>query len=100
MHSAKKSRRVDGVATREQLMITAERLFARRGYAGVSLAEIGAAAGQSNKLVVPYSFGSKDGLTDAIFERRIEWLDDRRNQRSEARRVRTVCGRTGISRRE
>src|SRR3546814_4089788 len=80
MHSAKKSRRVDGVATREQLMITAERLFARRGYAGVSLAEIGAAAGQSNKMVVPYYFGSKDGLIDAIFERRIEWLEERRKQ--------------------
>src|SRR3546814_19767631 len=61
-------------------MITAERLFARRGYAGVSLAEIGAAAGQSNKMVVPYYFGSKEGLIDAIFEQRIEWLEERRKQ--------------------
>src|SRR3546814_8010770 len=31
-------------------------------------------------MVVPYYFGSKDGLIDAIFERRIEWLEERRKQ--------------------
>jgi AcrR family transcriptional regulator len=34
--------------TRERLLVTAERLFAERGVAGVSLREIGAAAGQRN----------------------------------------------------
>ena len=32
-------------ATRTRLLVTAERLFAERGIAGVSLREIGAAAG-------------------------------------------------------
>src|SRR3546814_4176424 len=31
-------------------------------------------------MVVPYYCGSKDGLIDAIFERRIEWLEERRKQ--------------------
>ena len=48
-----------GEATRELLMVTAERLFAMNGVEGVSLREIQAAAGQSNSSVITYHFGSR-----------------------------------------
>jgi AcrR family transcriptional regulator len=57
-----------GMATRERIIITAERLFAERGILGPSLEEIGAAAGQRNKTVIQYHFGDRDGLVHAIVD--------------------------------
>ena len=57
-------------ATRLQLLATAERLFAERGIAGVSLREIGAAAGQRNNSATQYHFESKHGLVLALCEHR------------------------------
>ena len=59
-----------GIPTRELLIETAEQLFAERGIHGVSLREIGLAAGQRNNGVTQYHFGDKAGLVVAIFERR------------------------------
>lgn len=59
-------------------MLTAERLFADRGLEGVSLRQIGAAAGNGNHSVVQYHFGSKDQLVRAIFEYRMPRLNERR----------------------
>jgi len=56
----------------------AERLYAERGVNGVSLREIGAAAGQRNTGVVRYHFGSKARLLDAVFRRRMEPINERR----------------------
>jgi AcrR family transcriptional regulator len=61
-----------------QLVDAAERLFAERGIAGVSLREIGAAAGQRNNSAAQYHFGGKDGLVAAIFGRRMVPIDRRR----------------------
>jgi AcrR family transcriptional regulator len=55
-------------ATRVLLLRTAVRLFAEHGVEGVSLREIGDAAGQGNKAVVHYYFGSREGLLHALAE--------------------------------
>ncbi len=67
-----------GRATRELLMITAERLFADRGIHGVSLREIGLAAGQRNNNVIAYHFASREGLVAAIYAYRSEGINRRR----------------------
>jgi len=65
-------------ATRLQLLDTAERLFAERGIAGVSLREIGAAAGQRNNSAIQYHFESKHGLVLALCEHRMRAVNERR----------------------
>jgi AcrR family transcriptional regulator len=67
------------LSTKEQIVLAAERLFAERGYEGVSLREIGAAAGSGNNSAVQYHFGSKEQLVVAIFENRLNYIDDRRS---------------------
>ena len=64
--------------TRLGLIETAERLFAERGVHGVSLRQIGAAAGQRNTGAVRYHFGSKEALVDAVFRHRMEPINARR----------------------
>jgi len=66
------------VDTRTSLIEWAERLFAERGINGVSLREIGAAAGQRNTGAARYHFGSKEGLLDAVFRYRMEPINERR----------------------
>lgn len=56
--------------TRERILNTAERLLAERGLARTSLRAITSAA-DVNLASVHYHFGSKAGLLEAIFERRI-----------------------------
>ena len=65
-------------ATQTHLIEVAERLFAIHGVAGVSLRQIGAAAGSANASVVGYHFGSKEGLLRAIFEYRLGPLEEAR----------------------
>src|SRR3546814_1363010 len=65
-----KRRHSAGEATRVLLIEAAERLFATRGIDGVTLAQIQLAAGQSNSSVIGYHFGSKDGLVQAILDRK------------------------------
>ncbi|MFG2519845.1 TetR family transcriptional regulator [Streptomyces sp. NPDC048527] len=57
--------------TRQLLLDVAERLYAERGVNGVSLREIGAAAGQRNTGAVRYHFGSKSDLLEAVIARRM-----------------------------
>jgi AcrR family transcriptional regulator len=71
---------VNGSATRELLLVTAERLFAQRGIDAVSLREIGEVAGQKNTAVSHYYFGDKEGLVQAIFEFRAAEVRDRRQE--------------------
>lgn len=59
-------------------MLTGERLFALHGIDGVSLRQIGAAAGMANNTVVQYHFGSKDRLVEAILLNRVQLLANRR----------------------
>jgi AcrR family transcriptional regulator len=69
---------VSGRATRNVLIHTAERLFAERGIGAVSLREIGVAAGQRNKAVTQYHFGTRQDLIDAIYVYRSERINQRR----------------------
>lgn len=65
-------------ATALQLLLTAERLFAEHGFAGVSLRQIGIESGSSNNSAVHYHFGSKERLVEAIFDYRTPKLLKRR----------------------
>lgn len=56
--------------TRERVLDAAERLFAARGLDAVSIRDIIAAAG-ANLGAINYHFGTKDGLIEAVFQRRL-----------------------------
>lgn len=64
--------------TRARLLDVAERLFAERGIAAVSLREIGAAARQRNTAAVLYHFGSKQALVEAILATRMASINAHR----------------------
>jgi AcrR family transcriptional regulator len=55
--------------TRERLLNSAEQLFAEHGISGTTLRALTQAAGV-NLAAVHYHFGSKEGLLDAVVERR------------------------------
>jgi AcrR family transcriptional regulator len=65
---------VRGEATREHILLTAERLFAERGIEAVPLRDIGQAADQKNKFAVQYHFGNRETLVRAIAEYRARTL--------------------------
>jgi AcrR family transcriptional regulator len=67
-----------GPSAKQQLVRTAERLFAQRGLDGVPLRQIGIEAGMANKSAVQYHFGSKESLVRAILLNRLEQLTLRR----------------------
>lgn len=73
-----------GNETREQLLITAERLFAEHGVAAVSNRQVSEAAGQANNFAVGYHFGTKDELVAAIVRRHGALMERRRLDRLEA----------------
>ena len=55
-----------GDATRLLILLKAEELFATRGIAAVPLRDIGAAAGQRNRVAVQYHFGDRETLLREI----------------------------------
>ena len=73
--------------TREQLLAAAERLFAERGFAGVSVRVIAAEAGV-NWSLVGYYFRGKDGLLAEVYRRHCTTLNaERLRLLREARRA-------------
>jgi len=58
------------VSTKERLLIAAEKLFAEKGFADVSLRDITTAA-EANVSSVSYYYSSKDALTDEVIQRHI-----------------------------
>ncbi|MEZ5748384.1 MAG: TetR/AcrR family transcriptional regulator [Caenibius sp.] len=76
--SERKARPDDQVDSRTRIILAAEILFAREGIDGVSLRRIAAVAGQKNHHAVQYHFGTRDGLVQAIFDYRMEQMDERR----------------------
>jgi AcrR family transcriptional regulator len=64
-----------GRATRELLILTAERLFAEQGINAVSLREIAIAADQRNNAAIEYHFGSRENLLAAIYAYRAETVN-------------------------
>lgn len=67
-----------GEVLRTALIESAEILFAERGLDGVSLREIGKAAGSDNTGVIGYYFGSKQQLIEAIYAHRLPMIEQRR----------------------
>lgn len=63
---------------RGKLMRTAERLYAERGLASVSMRRISVAAGQRNKSAVQYHFTSRDELIKEILTRHMAAIEQRR----------------------
>ncbi|HEY6531366.1 MAG TPA: TetR family transcriptional regulator [Acidimicrobiales bacterium] len=69
-----------GDATRELILLTAERLFAERGIEAVPLRDIGVAAGQKNNVAVQYHFGDRESLVTAIAAYRADFMSDHLNE--------------------
>jgi AcrR family transcriptional regulator len=65
-----------GDATRELILVTAERLFAERGIAAVPLRDIGVAAGQKNNVAVQYHFGDRANLVRSIVAFRTAFIEE------------------------
>ena len=65
--------------TRTKILNTAERLFAHSGLEGVSLREVGRAAGV-NPASLHYHFGSREAVVEAVVLRRMEPLQRRRRE--------------------
>jgi AcrR family transcriptional regulator len=63
--------------TRDTILDAAEHLFAHQGHDNTSMRQITAAA-KVNLSAVNYHFGSKDGLVQAVFQRRLAALNDER----------------------
>ncbi len=61
-----------------RLILAGERLFAKGGIHGASMREIAAQAGQGNHAAVQYHFGSREGLVRAIFDYRMEQMEEAR----------------------
>jgi AcrR family transcriptional regulator len=73
--------------TKTRLLDAAERLFAERGFAAASLRAITAAAGV-NLAAVNYHFRSKQALLEAVFARRLDWINRQRLELLAARQAR------------
>jgi AcrR family transcriptional regulator len=63
--------------TAERILDAAERLFMEHGYQGTSMRMVTGAA-QVNLAAVNYHFGSKECLMQAVFKRRLAWLNAER----------------------
>jgi len=77
-------RKGSGNANSKKILDAAERLFAKRGYYGVTIREIAKAAGVDVALV-NYYFGKKRELLETVFMRRAEELNRDRLDALEAR---------------
>jgi AcrR family transcriptional regulator len=64
--------------TRQKLLDAAMRLFAEKGIANVSLAEVVRAAGQRNASAVHYHLGNRNQLTVALLEPHVQAIRTRR----------------------
>jgi AcrR family transcriptional regulator len=64
--------------TVDDLLQTAERLFARDGVENVALTQIVAQAGQRNRSALHYHFGSRAGVLAAVLNRRLAAINARR----------------------
>ncbi len=70
----------DASDTRERLLTTAQRLFAREGIYQVPLKRIVERAGQRNASALHYHFGGRDGLLHAIIVRHDDRIQRERHQ--------------------
>lgn len=63
--------------TRSRILDAAERLFTEHGFEGTSMRQITGEA-NVNLAAANYHFGSKEALLQAVFKRRLEWLNTER----------------------
>ena len=63
--------------TTGRILDAAEHLFMEHGYDGASMRMLTTAAGV-NLAAINYHFGSKEGLMQAVFKRRLSWLNAER----------------------
>ena len=68
------SRRGAASRTRDRLLDAAETLFATEGFGAVTTRAILRAAGQRNESALHYHFGGRQGLIEALHERRMDQL--------------------------
>ena len=68
------SRRGAASRTRDRLLDAAETLFAKKGFGAVTTRAILRAAGQRNESALHYHFGGRQGLIEALHERRLDQL--------------------------
>lgn len=66
------------VATRERILVAAERLFAEHGVFAVSNRQVSEAAGQGNNAAVGYHFGTKTDLVRAIVHKHATRIEQNR----------------------
>jgi AcrR family transcriptional regulator len=66
-------------STRDLLKLAARRLFAHRGFDGVSVRDIVLAAGQRNSGSLHYYFGTKENLARELVSDGAKLIDQRRN---------------------
>ncbi|MEW9548296.1 TetR family transcriptional regulator [Nonomuraea sp. NPDC050783] len=84
----RETRSARACATREQILATAERLFAEHGVFAVSNRQVSEAAGQGNNAAVGYHFGTKADLVRAIVRRHAAGIERiRRAMLADARRA-------------
>ena len=69
--------RADSLRTKDRLLTSTERLFASRGFAGVTMREV-AQSSQTNIASAHYHFGSKEGMVLEMLKRRIEPINTQR----------------------
>jgi AcrR family transcriptional regulator len=70
---------IESFDAKTRLVLAGERLFAKGGINGVSMREIASRAGQGNHAAVQYHFGSREGLVRAIFDYRMEQMEEARD---------------------
>lgn len=71
-------------STRDLLKLAARRLFAHRGFDGVSVRDIVLAAGQRNSGSLHYYFGTKEELARELVADGAKLINDRRNRQLDA----------------
>ncbi|HUO12805.1 MAG TPA: TetR/AcrR family transcriptional regulator [Caulobacteraceae bacterium] len=70
--------RTPAADTVDDLLSTAERMFAELGVANVALTQIVAESGQKNRSALHYHFGSRGGVLSAVMDRRLAAINARR----------------------
>ena len=78
------SRRGAASRTRDRLLDAAETLFAKKGFGAVTTRAILRAAGQRNESALHYHFGGRQGLIEALHERRLDQLAGYRGRSSKS----------------
>ena len=79
MRTPQSTMRASSLRTKQRLLSSTERLFASRGFAGVTMRQVAERA-QTNIASAHYHFGSKEGMVLEMLKRRIEPINAQRLQ--------------------